>query len=1273
MPLYLKPRYIDPVGDLVQDGVYFGPPMLFREVTARVFPLKANMARLTQFCDEYLNMDIPDSIVHFTPALPYVYFAVLNYGGMSMTSHQAQSLGWVAQHEVLFAVPLQRWQRQNGKLVFQDWASVSPFIFVDAPMSLTTGREVYGWPKALARIDADTPLWTTHPRAPTRLLRMSTQIPGAARAAGDDGMQVLVEVDRAPAASYAEFPADVNCPWSVTAIVPNMLRSSLSLLGDATDILAGLRIRGFPPGRNLLALFDMSAKATSLANNMLSGLLLPSLGGSGEAAAGPRGSANAVGVKTYMDVPKLFTQNITLKQFRDPEKPHLSCYTALVDSAMGVDRLNGSGLLGDWDLLRADPSGGYSIRIHRYIAQPIVESLGIEVGVTDLNVPDGTVTTLKPSFPFWMNVDLFYGAGEVICSRTNQMGQLTEQRTVNKWIDDRAWKASGRRHLPGSVEWEPMQAEAAAAARFGRAGFAQQAPNVFSTALGGATQPVAGPFHFPEITLQVYPLLADRERLDHLIETYWNRPFAGAPQSMGEKLKLETCGSYVYMVVASNRSERGTNWAGSNSLDWWPRYEVAFCVPVKWYRNEELISLGIVEPFVYADGTRAVITDREVNGRNTVMATIESPKDAWMSPKGPAADRRFLHVKTAIYPDVTTNPEERPRTLLEIDEHDVLEPGDDEGWRGLGNSWGRKLVNDLRRKARLASSQHKHVKNVKALALELLAHRVPVNRITMKQYRDADDMNRACYQAAVHTERSITRIYDMREIEQRVHVRVHRIPGHPIVELLGLKDKSVDSRNGDVIFNLQPIRPFWMHVSIKEELGTIIGRALCAVEPDSAFLRDGGRPSATVWDMTHPWFRPTGWPPSESHRVRERLARGPFFYPSGRTCVGPALVDDLADGNGQNLRDQADRWLRKSLTNDLALMTLAVEHLDQHHQNAVDAEVRKFDEHLHALFKDLRAASREQAAFTVSPFRAFCDALPVDLMVALARAIEKAFKESRSAPLQLPDFPLRAAREDMPEDAFARPDVGDLDWQDNDPITKLKCLVAWVMEPPPEQDLTWPEFVSEATKESVQEIQQALHEINRFDVNRRKLLEMTLPSSVTEPLNALLLAGRGKKISFLALRRRHDIEQIDAGRLHTPVGIDPTVRLTAIARRLDVIVDDWINPGRWYRLSRADAAASMKQLDDIQVVVESILSDEWENYGPYLRTRLQHDSKDPRVMHFGPRYREKPDHCFPTESVGPLGAPGHPWGRQHGLARWPGMEHDECDAPVFVTRGKPGP
>ena len=132
--------------------------------------------------------------------------------------------------------------------------------------------------------------------------------------------------------------------------------------------------------------------------------------------------------------PKLAFDNITIKQFRDAQEPQRACYKALVHSTMGIERINRSGLLGDSNLLRGDTSGGYTIRVHRYATQPIIESLGIEV--TRCENADGEVpiSVLKSTLPFWTDVDLYYGAGEVICSRMHRPGDAGEDE--DDWVDE---------------------------------------------------------------------------------------------------------------------------------------------------------------------------------------------------------------------------------------------------------------------------------------------------------------------------------------------------------------------------------------------------------------------------------------------------------------------------------------------------------------------------------------------------------------------------------------------------------------------------------------------------------------------------------------------------------------------------------------------------------------------------------------------------------------------------------------------------------------------
>jgi hypothetical protein len=59
MAMNALPRYIDPAGDPRVGALPVRPPFLFHEVTARVFPLKANIARLSQFCDGSMSPSAP--------------------------------------------------------------------------------------------------------------------------------------------------------------------------------------------------------------------------------------------------------------------------------------------------------------------------------------------------------------------------------------------------------------------------------------------------------------------------------------------------------------------------------------------------------------------------------------------------------------------------------------------------------------------------------------------------------------------------------------------------------------------------------------------------------------------------------------------------------------------------------------------------------------------------------------------------------------------------------------------------------------------------------------------------------------------------------------------------------------------------------------------------------------------------------------------------------------------------------------------------------------
>jgi hypothetical protein len=1250
---------IDPAGDRFINSTV-RPPFTFQGVTSRAFPLRANVARLTQFCDNYLNMDIPKEIVYFRPALPFVYLIVLNYGSMAPASVQARNFGWVAQNEVTFLVLLERWHldKQKDKLVFDDWVNVSPFIFVDSQLSLTTGREVYGWPKVLANVEADIPLWSTHPRLPVRLFSLSVPMFRDVFAGEAEEQRVLIQIDFNPLPTFAQLPPDLSNPFLPFTAIPRAVRNSLSLTGDVADWLLGLRVRGITANRDLASLLAMSKRAASYIGRLLPEILRPS---SKQPAALSAVETPADEKGSVAPVPRIFNDSVTLKQFRDPESPHLACYKALVTSRIGIERVNRCGLLGDLSLLGGDASCGFTIRINQYTAQPIIESLGIEVDVEERG-RDGRATAaiLKPVLPFWTDVDLFYDKGHVICSRTNFGGEAQtswiEHPTVQAKVSHPFYntthgsaeaKVSDLSHNTAQGTAEAQVSDLSRSTAQGAAE-AKVSDLFYNTAQGAATQAVVGPFLFPDVTVQVYPLMADQAKLDAFLKQYLNDPLCGS------RLQFTTFGSYVYLIVTVYGAQGGVMSSGNNNIGWWADREVAFCVPVKWYDEEQLISTAMVEPFVYANKERAVITDREVNGRASVYATIDSQNDVWLSPEGPVADRRLLHMEIDSFPALGLGQQAQPSKLLEIDGCDVLpKNGEVEEnkveRRMISETWGRELLADLNRKVRLSAVQKNEANAAKALALEVLAHGAPINRITLKQYRDAFEVEKACYQSLVHTPRSITRVYDIREIVvPHTHVRLHRISGCPIAQVLGLKIKKVDSVGGHVVDVIQPIRPFWMHLAIEERLGRVIGtvesvekqrikgeQGVYLHERDFVDHRPVDRPTPCErnrnWMSAHYWFLPRDMKRSEpvaSNANRTQPVSGevdaPYFCAPGDTRVPSAILEsrqaldqetqrsggeDLVMGISRlQLNRQANDWLRKSLTYELASIRSALESDGSQLQELAEfLKPSGFDPFVHSpsVCEYCAASSVESlmalAAKLAVQRSSFVDKVKSDARVE-AESSEAYPRTTRSGRRADVLTALKNLKVSLNKTANTINNVSE-EWSSSELLT-LKTLI----------------------QGAILGIDRSIEILGPFSDQKRKGVELSM---------SIKVGDLSKEIDTLMKTIRLRMER-RVGHLVSD--------LIKQATNIINIVSDWEDIRRFYRLKRKDAAHSIAKLEELQVVLESILSDGWlsSSEGWKMWDREEEERKESPLSKQSEPW---PRHRFPVGSV------TDEWAEHQGLRR----------------------
>src|SRR5215468_5486529 len=112
---------------LTNNPLSMKPPFVFNGLSARVFPLRANLDTLQHLCDGYLNM-VPPEAGFFRATVPYVYLSVLDYGQMSEAIMRG---GWFSQTEVFFSVMVEWYKQIEGQWVFHDWGVITPYIFVN--------------------------------------------------------------------------------------------------------------------------------------------------------------------------------------------------------------------------------------------------------------------------------------------------------------------------------------------------------------------------------------------------------------------------------------------------------------------------------------------------------------------------------------------------------------------------------------------------------------------------------------------------------------------------------------------------------------------------------------------------------------------------------------------------------------------------------------------------------------------------------------------------------------------------------------------------------------------------------------------------------------------------------------------------------------------------------------------------------------------------------------------------------------------------------------
>lgn len=195
-------------------------PGVFTGCQAHMFAIDASQAAMQALVDQLLN-PAGNGDVRYEVALPV---ALLTFLDIAKCTSGTDTLGWLPGRECAIWVPLIELHANNPfatRLVL--W---SPYIFINYTIGMVTGREIWGWPKVLAKISvaSDTPATPQFACSTTYFPTMSATTQGV-----DDLLYRIVQT--APASQTA--PVWTDGATAIADLIDGFLGGLGTVLADA--------------------------------------------------------------------------------------------------------------------------------------------------------------------------------------------------------------------------------------------------------------------------------------------------------------------------------------------------------------------------------------------------------------------------------------------------------------------------------------------------------------------------------------------------------------------------------------------------------------------------------------------------------------------------------------------------------------------------------------------------------------------------------------------------------------------------------------------------------------------------------------------------------------------------------------------------------------------------------------------------------------------------------------------------------------------------------
>jgi hypothetical protein len=302
----------------------------------------------------------------------------------------------------------------------------------------------------------------------------------------------------------------------------------------------------------------------------------------------------------------------------------------------------------------------------------------------------------------------------------------------------------------------------------------------------GAREEIAGAETFPVFTMRVLPLEAEKTVLKQLCnELFADTPYSFTPAA---PFVLMIANQFKDMVLSADPSEQ---WADSELTF----AIVAHCERKSSNTGSQLVILPLLG---FAGSEWNAISHREVDGRFTLASDFVAPRAHGLQELSPTDDvpwRRLFTLRTSICPTLDEDEQTRRWRLIDLDQHAPASQQSQNASEPI-DEWLEKLG-----LAAMAKNRR----------FEIIAH---------KQFRDAADAERACYQALVAFEQEYVATPEIKWIGERLRVTIHEFDSMQIAKQFGLRHHLyLTDPLGRESLVFEPVKPFWVRGAMKQGLG----------------------------------------------------------------------------------------------------------------------------------------------------------------------------------------------------------------------------------------------------------------------------------------------------------------------------------------------------------------------------------------------------------------------------------------------------------------------